>query len=136
MSERLVINRITILTYLHYFQEVRLTNNLFKDAHGISKLQKPQKIYLENTNLMQILSLNTMNVGKTFFANQLGFKHRLLYTDHGDFLVNEKYTFEIGGRGKSNHQIEGIQDSYIVADEIEVGFNQKIPCGFLDFCIN
>jgi hypothetical protein len=77
-----------------------------------------------------------MNVGKTFFANQLGFKHRLLYTDHGDFLVNEKYTFEIGGRGKSNHQIEGIQDSYIVADEIEVGFNQKIPCGFLDFCIN
>ena len=103
MSERLVINRITILTYLHYFQEVRLTNNLFKDAHGISKLQKPQKIYLENTNLMQILSLNTMNVGKTFFANQLGFKHRLLYTDHGDFLVNEKYTFEIGGRGKSNH---------------------------------
>jgi hypothetical protein len=77
-----------------------------------------------------------MNVGKTFFANQLGFKHHLLYTDHGDFLVNEKYTFEIGGRGKSNHQIEGIQDSYIVADEIEVGFNQKIPCGFLDFCIN
>lgn len=136
MSERLGINRITILTYLHYFQEVRLTNNLFKDAHGISKLQKPQKIYLENTNLMQILSPNTMNVGnvrETFFANQLGFRHHLLYTNRGDFLVNEKYTFEIGGRGKSNHQIKGIQDSYIVADEIEVGFNQKIPLWLFGF---
>lgn len=136
MSERLGINRITILTYLHYFQEVRLTNNLFKDAHGISKLQKPQKIYLENTNLMQILSPNTMNVGnvrETFFANQLGFRHHLLYTNRGDFLVNEKYTFEVGGRGKSNHQIQGIQDSYIVADEIEVGFNQKIPLWLFGF---
>jgi len=136
MSERLGINRITILTYLHYFQEVRLTNNLFKDAHGISKLQKPQKIYLENTNLMQILSPNKMNVGnvrETFFANQLGFRHHLLYTNHGDFLVNEKYTFEVGGRGKSNHQIQGIQDSYIVADEIEVGFNQKIPLWLFGF---
>jgi predicted AAA+ superfamily ATPase len=104
LGEKLTINRSTILSYLHYFQEVRLTNNLFKEANGISKLQKPQKIYLENTNLMQILSPSNVNIGnvrETFFANQVGFRHNLLYSHKGDFLVDKKYTFEIGGKGKN-----------------------------------
>lgn len=136
LGEKLTINRSTILSYLHYFQEVRLTNNLFKEANGISKLQKPQKIYLENTNLMQILSANNVNIGnvrETFFANQVGFRHNLLYTEKGDFLVDEKYTFEIGGKGKTKHQIEGIENAFIAADEIEFGFNQKIPLWLFGF---
>ncbi len=136
LGEKLTINRSTILSYLHYFQEVRLTNNLFKEANGISKLQKPQKIYLENTNLMQILSPSNVNIGnvrETFFANQVGFRHNLLYTEKGDFLVDEKYTFEIGGKGKTKHQIEGIENAFIAADEIEFGFNQKIPLWLFGF---
>jgi len=136
LGEKLAINRSTILSYLHYFQEVRLTNNLFKEANGISKLQKPQKIYLENTNLMQILSPSNVNIGnvrETFFANQVGFRHNLLYTEKGDFFVDEKYTFEIGGKGKTKHQIEGIENAFIAADEIEFGFNQKIPLWLFGF---
>jgi len=136
LGEKLTINRSTILSYLHYFQEVRLTNNLFKEANGISKLQKPQKIYLENTNLMQILSPSNVNIGnvrETFFANQVGFRHNLLYTDKGDFLVDKKYTFEIGGKGKTKHQIDGIENAFIAADEIEFGFNQKIPLWLFGF---
>ena len=136
LGEKLTINRSTILSYLHYFQEVRLTNNLFKEANGISKLQKPQKIYLENTTLMQILSPSNVNIGnvrETFFANQVGFRHNLLYTEKGDFLVDEKYTFEIGGKGKTKHQIEGIENAFIAADEIEFGFNQKIPLWLFGF---
>jgi len=136
LGEKLTINRSTILSYLHYFQEVRLTNNLFKEANGVSKLQKPQKIYLENTNLMQILSPSNVNIGnvrETFFANQVGFRHNLLYTEKGDFFVDEKYTFEIGGKGKTKHQIEGIENAFIAADEIEFGFNQKIPLWLFGF---
>jgi hypothetical protein len=136
LGEKLTINRSTILSYLHYFQEVRLTNNLFKEANGISKLQKPQKIYLENTNLMQILSPSNVNIGnvrETFFANQVGFRHNLLYTEKGDFFVDEKYTFEIGGKGNTKHQIEGIENAFIAADEIEFGFNQKIPLWLFGF---
>ncbi len=136
LGEKLGINRITILTYLHYFQEVRLTNNLFKEANGISRLQKPQKIYLENTNLMQIVSPNNVNVGnirETFFANQIGFKHQLQYADSGDFLVDQKYTFEIGGKGKSKHQIEGMDNAFIAADDIEIGFKEKIPLWLFGF---
>lgn len=136
LGERLALNRSTILSYLHNFQEVRLTNNLFKEANGISKLQKPQKIYLENTNLMQILSPNQVNIGnirETFFANQVGFKHHLMYTAKGDFLVDEKITIEIGGKGKTKHQIEGIENAFIAADEIEYGLNQKIPLWLFGF---
>ncbi len=136
LGEKLTINRSTILSYLHYFQEVRLTNNLFKEANGISKLQKPQKIYLENTNLMQILSPSNVNIGnvrETFFANQVGFRHNLLYSHKGDFLVDKKYTFEIGGKGKTKHQIDGIENAFIAADEIEYGINQKIPLWLFGF---
>jgi len=136
LGEKLTINRSTILSYLHYFQEVRLTNNLFKEANGISKLQKPQKIYLENTNLMQILSPSNVNIGnvrETFFANQVGFRHNLLYSHKGDFLVDKKYTFEIGGKGKNKHQIDGIENAFIAADEIEYGINQKIPLWLFGF---
>jgi predicted AAA+ superfamily ATPase len=130
------MNRTTILLYLHYFEEVRLTNNLFKEANGISKLQKPQKIYLENTNLMQLLSPNKVNIGnarETFFANQVGYRHKILYTENGDFLVDEKYTFEIGGKSKSKRQIEGIEHAFFAADEIEYGLNQKIPLWLFGF---
>jgi predicted AAA+ superfamily ATPase len=136
LAEKLSINRSTILSYLHYFQEVRLTNNLFKEANGISKLQKPQKIYLENTNLMQVLAPNNVNIGnvrETFFANQLGFNHRLLYTNKGDFLVDEKYTFEIGGKNKTKYQIDGVPNSFIASDDLEYGFNQKIPLWLFGF---
>jgi predicted AAA+ superfamily ATPase len=136
LSEKMAINRSTILTYLHYFQQVRLTNNLFKEAGGISKLQKPQKIYLENTNLMQILSSDHVNIGnarETFFANQVGFKNDLLYTENGDFLVNNEYTFEIGGKGKTNHQIADLENAFVAADDIEYGFNRKIPLWLFGF---
>jgi len=136
LAEKLSINRSTILSYLHYFHEVRLTNNLFKEASGISKLQKPQKIYLENPNLMQILSPNNVNIGnvrETFFANQVGFNHRLQYANKGDFLVDEKYTFEIGGKNKTKYQIEGVQNSFIASDDLEYGFNQKIPLWLFGF---
>jgi predicted AAA+ superfamily ATPase len=136
LGEKLTMNRTTILLYLHYFEEVRLTNNLFKEANGISKLQKPQKIYLENTNLMQLLSPNKVNIGnarETFFANQVGYRHKILYTENGDFLVDEKYTFEIGGKSKSKRQIEGIEHAFIAADEIEYGLNQKIPLWLFGF---
>jgi hypothetical protein len=85
--------------YFHYLDEIGLTINLFKESGGISKLQKPLKVYLENSNLMYALTssaANTGNIRETFFANQLS--HKIMYSDKGDFLINEKYVFEIGGK--------------------------------------
>ena len=136
LSDKIVINRSTLLLYLHYLEEIGLTNNLFKTAGGISKLQKPSKIFLENTNLMYAMApkhTNMGNVRETFFANQLACLHEINYSEKGDFLVNEKYVFEIGGKDKKEAQIKDLKNAFIVADNIEFGFKNKIPLWMFGF---
>jgi predicted AAA+ superfamily ATPase len=136
LSDKIGINRATLLSYLNYLDEIGLTYNLYKDARGISKLQKPSKVYLENTNLIFLLARNNSNLGnlrETFFSNQLSYRHSLGYTDIGDFLVDGKLTFEIGGKGKGNKQIKKVPNSYVVADDILYGSQNKIPLWLFGF---
>lgn len=136
LSQKIEINRNTLLTYFHYLDEINLTKNLFKQNTGISLLQKPMKIYLENTNLMYLLGRNEVNKGnlrETFFANQTGYRHRLNYISHTDFLVDEKYSFEIGGKNKTKKQLENKPDSFVVKDDIEIGNENTIPLWLFGF---
>jgi predicted AAA+ superfamily ATPase len=137
LSKRIGIHRNTLLSYLYYLQETCLINNLQKDITGINKLQKPEKIYLENTNLAYVLAeqnTDTGNMCETFFINQLSYNHTVEYPTRGDFRVDKKYLFEIGGKNKTGKQIEGNHNAYVAADNIEYGFDRKIPLwqfGFL-----
>lgn len=136
LSQKINLNRATLLSYFHYLNEIGLTRNLFRETHGISKLQKPAKVWLENTNLTFLLARQNANQGnlrETFFANQLGYRHNLLYTEKGDFLVDEKYTFEVGGKNKTDKQIKSVKNAYTVADTIEYGFGNKIPLWLFGF---
>jgi predicted AAA+ superfamily ATPase len=136
LSERIGINRATLVAYLHYLQETHLTKHLYKDTAGISKLQKPDKIFLENTNLAYALATGRVDVGnlrESFFFNQLDYKHRVEYPEKGDFLVDGKYTFETGGKGKNSRQIYSLPDAYIAADDIEYGSDNKIPLWMFGF---
>lgn len=136
MSEHIGINRATLVAYLHYLQETHLTKHLYRDSTGMSKLQKPDKIFLENANLAYLLAnsrANTGNVRETFFFNQLAYKHTVEYPEKGDFLVDKKYTFEIGGRGKNNKQIYSLPNAYIASDDIEYGYENKIPLWLFGF---
>ena len=136
LSQKMTMHRTTLMTYLHYLEEVGLTINLQKQANGSVKLQKPAKIYLENTNLMHALSPTNTNVGnarETFFANQVGFKNKVRYHKKTDFLVNNLYAFEIGGKDKTNKQILNIENSFIAADGIEYGYQNKIPLWLFGF---
>lgn len=136
LSEKIQINRTTLLAYLHYLDEIRLTNNLFRETKGISKLQKPLKIYLENTNLIYNLAPKNANEGnlrETFFRNQVGFVNSIQYTEKGDFLIDEMYTVEIGGKSKTHKQLKEISNSFVVADAIEIGYQNKIPLWLFGF---
>ena len=136
LSEKIQINRSTLLAYLHYLDEIRLTNNLFRETKGISKLQKPLKIYLENTNLIYNLAPKNANEGnlrETFFRNQVGFVSSIQYTEKGDFLIDETYTVEIGGKSKNHKQLKDVPNSFVVADTIEIGFQNKIPLWLFGF---
>ena len=137
LSKRIGIHRNTLLSYLYYLQETRLTNHLHKDISGINRLQKPEKVYLENTNLAYTFAEKNTDIGnmrETFFLNQLSHNHTVEFSNSGDFWVDKKYTFEIGGRSKSDRQIKEADNAYIAADNIEYGFANKIPLwqfGFL-----
>jgi hypothetical protein len=136
LSEKIGINRNTLATYLFFLQEAHLIRNLYRDSKGITRLQKPDKIFLENTNYMYAFapdSVNTGNLRETFFMNQLTNMHRVEYTDQGDFLVDARYVFEIGGKLKSKKQIQGIPNSYIAADNIEYGHSNTIPLWMFGF---
>lgn len=136
LSDKILINRATLLTYLFYLDEIGLTKNLFKTAGGMSKLQKPSKIFLENTNLMYSLSpanTNKGNVRETFFANQLNYRHTINYSEEGDFLVDGKIVFEIGGKGKNESQVKELRNAYVAADDIEYGHKNTIPLWLFGF---
>lgn len=136
LSERIGVNRNTFITYLYYLQEANLTRNLYKDASGITQLQKPDKIYLENTNFQFALAPSNTEIGavrETFLANQLGYQFRIDYTEQGDFLIEQNYTIEVGGRGKTTQQTQGISNSYIAADNLEYGSGTKIPLWMFGF---
>jgi hypothetical protein len=136
LSQKMGMHRTTLMTYLHYLGEVGLTINLQKEAKGSVRLQKPAKIYLENTNLMFTLSPSNTNIGnarETFFANQVGYKNKLSYHEKTDFLVNNKYAFEIGGKDKSKKQLVGVANAFIAADAMEVGYQNKIPLWLFGF---
>ena len=100
-------------------------------------LTKPDKIYLNNTTLLYALNSNKdLSVGtvrETFFMNQLIKDHDVLTPKIGDFLIDHQFTFEIGGRGKTKKQITGLENAFIVADNIEVGYENKIPLWLFGF---
>jgi len=136
LAERIGINRNTLISYFHYLEESGLTMQLFKDAKGITRLQKPDKLYLDNTNLLHTIAPQNVQIGhvrETFFANQLAHKNLVEYTYVGDFKINRELTFEIGGKHKSKDQIKELQNAFIAADDIEIGFQEKIPLWLFGF---
>jgi uncharacterized protein len=136
LSEKININRNTLLTYFHYLDEIGFTKNLYKQSSGISILQKPYKTYLENTNIMFLLGQQNTNKGnmrETFFANQVGYKHKLTYAETADFTVDDKYIFELGGRNKTRHQLNNNADSYTVIDDYIIGSHNRIPLWLFGF---
>ena len=116
-------------------EHAALINSLYSGKADFSQLTKPEKIYLENTNMMHALS-GTVDKGcdrETFFANQLKEGHRLTFSGTGDFLVDNKYTVEVGGKGKGFSQIKDLPDSYVASDDIEYGFGHRIPLWLFGF---
>lgn len=130
LAERIEISRNTLLTFLEYLERAKIILNLSTGKMGISKLSKPDKIYLDNSNLLYALSMNDPEIGtvrETFFNNQLRKHNKVSYSSITDFLVNDYYSFEIGGANKNYSQIIGTEKSFIAADDLEVGSLKKIP---------
>lgn len=136
LAAKIGISRQTLLIYLKYLEDAKLINQLYKKSRGLSVLEKPEKILMENTNLIELFNGENTNTGsrrETFVLNQLLHSHKVDFSEESDFFVDSKYTFEVGGKNKKRKQIQEIPDSYIIADDIEFGTDRRIPIWLLGF---
>ncbi len=136
LARKINTTRKTLLEYLNYLNDANVFNLLEKEVFGVNLLQKPEKLYLENTNYMYAIINSEANIGnirETFFLNQLLENHTVTYPNKADFVVDNKYIFEVGGKNKTRKQIKGIKNAFIAADDIEFGYEDKIPLWLFGF---
>ena len=131
------IGRDTLVEYLKYLGDAKVLNLLYSDKKKIGKLSKPDKVYLENPNILYALTPTKAEIGtlrETFAICSLSESHTVEYGKaQGDFKVDGKYTFEIGGRSKGFSQIAGVENSYIFADDWDMPDGAKLPLWMLGF---
>lgn len=135
LAQKVGASKVTLYKYIELLHKAELLRHVVFEGKRFKSLQKPDKLYLANTTLFSSLCMEPKigTIRESFFASQVSVKSSLYYVDRGDFLVDEKYTVEIGGKNKSFEQIKDIEKSFIAADEIEMGFKNKIPLWLFGF---
>lgn len=126
----------TLKSYFKYLQDSMIIVVMESSSKKMRKLEANEKVLLSNPNLLYALSYDGVDVGtvrETFFISQFIVNHELSLPAQGDFLIDDKYTFEVGGKNKKSAQIKSIKNSFIVADNIEVGTGNKIPLWLFGF---
>ncbi len=135
LARRVGVSKATLYKYIEYLHTAELLRHITYEGKRFKSMQKPDKLYLSNPTLFHTLCLKPKigTLRESFFASQVSFKSSLYYVSKGDFLVDESYTVEIGGKNKSFEQLKDIKNSFVVADDIEVGFKNKIPLWLFGF---
>lgn len=135
LSRKLDLSRDSVYQYIYQLADARLLNTLSTEGKGVSTLQKPDKIYLENTNLAYALKSNPDigNVRETFVFNQLHNAGLQVYSPKAGDFVFDGYTLEIGGKNKATTQVKHLDNYLIVSDDIEVGTGNKVPIWLFGF---
>lgn len=133
LSAKIGIDRDTLYLYMDYLHRGKILRVLRQKSRGDGIFVKPDKVYLNNSNL-NFSYCDDASIGmvrETLFAQFFPFDE-INIAKKGDFIVND-YTFEIGGKNKTKKQIKEIKNSFIVADDIEIGFGNKIPLWLFGF---
>ncbi len=135
LAELLNSTRQHVTNLLAALDQAALTGSLFNGRNVMQQLAKPVKVYLENTNLLYALTddISVGNLRETFFANQLRVGHKLTFSGNGDFLIDGRYTIEVGGKDKSFKQIKDIPDSFLAIDDVETTLGNKVPLWLFGF---
>lgn len=133
LTQVLSLSRNSVIKLLELLDKAGLIRRLFSLPTGLGMFVKPEKMLFDNTALMYALAtqVDAGTMRETFVASQLSVRHQLYMPSQGDLMVDDKWLFEVGGKGKKFKQIKDKPDSYMVADNIEVGFGNKIPLWML-----
>lgn len=127
-------SRGLLLKLFDLLDRAGIIRQVFTGVKGPNSLAKPNKVLLNNSSLMY--SLDTPQIGaarESTFASLLSVNHSVENAKDGDFTVDGRYLFEVGGKGKGFAQIRNLPDSFVAADDIELGFGNKIPLWLFGF---
>ncbi len=130
LSEQVGLNRNALVQALQMLHKAELIHILYKQSKSISTLNKPDKIWLNNPNLSYALSIDrpdTGNIRESFFISQLSHLHEIAIPKTGDFIIDDQYTFEIGGKNKKKEPIKELENAFVVKDDVEIGIANSIP---------
>ncbi|MCP4456738.1 MAG: ATP-binding protein [Cytophagales bacterium] len=130
LSKKIGITRNTIIQYFHYLEKAEIIQMIYPSGISTSILQKPEKILLQNPNLAYAIAPDAVNSGslrESFFVSQVSVDHEVALHRQADFIVDGKYTFEVGGLSKQQGQIQNISDAYLALDDMEKSVNNVIP---------
>ena len=130
LSARLELNKNTVLSYINSLGRAELLLLLYSDSKTITRLQKPDKIYLHDPNMFYALGYGEKigTIRECFLINQLSVKHTVEYgKEQGDFIIDGNITIEVGGPDKTFEQVADIPNSYVFADRIELPVGKKLP---------
>jgi len=130
LAEKTSIHRNSLNNYLYYLEQAKLISLLQPAGKSTAILQKPEKIYLNNTNLLYALAeqqADKGNLRETFFLSQMNAVSKIAMPKQGDFFVDNKYTFEIGKKDKSKKQIKGVKNAWVVKDDLEYPIGEDLP---------
>lgn len=135
VGESIETTRQAVTRMFQLLERAALLIMLYSEKNNMQQLTKPEKVYLENTNLMYALAPTSDigNIRETFFANQLKANHTITFSGQGDFRIDDTYTFEVGGKTKSFEQIKDIPNSYLAIDNVEYGTGKRIPLWLFGF---
>lgn len=127
---QLEVSRNNVADLCAWIERAGLISQLRTSTGGIQGLGKVEKVYLDNPNLVCVLGDQNVDIGtvrETFFFNQLRCQHDVTASPVSDFIVDGVHTFEVGGRKKGQRQIRGVDDAFVVKDDIETGYGNIIP---------
>ena len=137
LAEQIGTSRSRLLEMLELLENAQLIRSLRSATFGVSLMNKPKKLLLNNTSIIMALAEGQPNVGnlrETYFYTQLaGGGYRVTYPKAGDFLIDNQYTFEVGGKNKGKKQIAGDTQAYLAVDDLEYGVAEKIPLWLFGF---
>ena len=123
------------LKMLYALDKAQVLALLTAKTNNYKSLSKPDKIFLSNPNLMHVLcpKVDKGNERETFFISQLRVLHDVRYPKQGDFLIDNKFLFEVGGKNKTFEQIADVPNSYLAVDDTEIGSGCRIPLWMFGF---
>jgi predicted AAA+ superfamily ATPase len=136
LAAEIGVSRNSLLNFLDILERGGIVNLLQSGIKGPNSLAKPEKIYLNNANLIYAFESNKPDIGnlrETFFFNQLKAIGEVISSQKTDFTIDGKYQFEVGGKNKGREQIAGLENAYLALDNVEYGLGNKIPLWLFGF---